>query len=61
MNTVRKIALVAMVVRGEGQGGSGKVDCSNDAIAQLNACIAIVDLALEKVLKRQTEENATTV
>jgi hypothetical protein len=42
--------LVATTVRGGDQGGSGGGNCNNDAVAQPNACIAIIDLALEKVL-----------
>ena len=72
MNTARKIALVAMVVRRGGRRGSGGGDCDDDAMAQPNARIAIVDLALEKVLtahahvrkgsttKRRTEEDAAS-
>jgi len=72
MNTARKIALVAMVVRGGGRGGSDGGDGGDDAMAQSNARIAIVDLALEKVLtahahvrkgsttKRRTEEDAAS-
>ncbi|KAL3816849.1 hypothetical protein ACHAXA_005127 [Cyclostephanos tholiformis] len=66
LNTARKIALVAMVVRDRRQGNSG-----NNASA-LTARIAIVDLALEKVLtahahvrkgtttKRRSEEDAAS-
>jgi hypothetical protein len=72
MNTARKIALVAMVVRGGGRGGSDRGDGGDDAMAQPNTRIAIVDLALEKVLtalahvrkgstmKRRTEEDAAS-
>ncbi len=54
MNTVHKIAFVAMVVRGRGRGGSDGGNDHNDAMAQPNAhCIVIMDLALEKVLTAQ--------
>ena len=66
MNTVRKMALVAMVVRDRRRSGSGH------NATELNTRIAIVDLALEKVLtahahirkgsttKRRSEEDAAS-
>ena len=72
MNTVHKITLVTMVVRGGGRGGSDRGNGYNDAMVQPNACIAIVNLVLEKVLtthanvrkgsttKQRTEEDAAS-
>ena len=72
MNMVCKIALVMMVMRGGGQGGSDRGNGNDDAMAQPNARFVIVDLALEKVLtahanvregsvtKQRTEEDAAS-
>ncbi len=50
MNTVHKITLVTMVMREGGRGGSDGGNGNDIAMVQPNACISIVDLALEKVL-----------
>ena len=47
---MHKIALVTMVVRGRKQEGIDGGNGNNDAMVQPNARIAMVDLALEKVL-----------
>ena len=60
MNMMRKIALVTMVVRGREQEGIDEGNGNDDAIAQPNARIAIVDLALEKVLTNYDNHGSPT-
>jgi len=48
--TVHRITLVTIVVRGGGRGESYGGNGNDDAMAQPNTCVTIINLVLEKVL-----------